>query len=110
MPRSPIPLPTLPRVFASADNDQLARVCQQVESATISLAGLSPEFARGITGPMRRQVRPNAPIYPIGMYYFIVREAGLRRDSATAASNLAAAVASGAIVHLKGLPGNDISL
>jgi hypothetical protein len=110
MPKAQVPLPVLPRVYVSQDGEALARVCQAVESSVISLAGVSPEFARGITASMRRQVRTNAPIYPIAMYYFIVREAALRRDNATAAANLAAAQSSGTIVHLKDLPGIDKSL
>jgi hypothetical protein len=110
MPKASVPPPSLPRVYISQDGEGLARVCHAVESAVVSLAGVSPEFARGITAPMRRQVRTNAPVYPIAMYWFIVREAGLRRDSVTAAANLAAAQSSGTIVHLKDLPGIDKSM
>jgi eukaryotic-like serine/threonine-protein kinase len=110
MPKSQIPPPSLPRVYVSQDGEGMARVCHAVESAVMTLAGVSPEFARGITVPMRRQVRTNAPIYPIAMYYFIVREAALRKDSATAAGDLAAAQSSGTIVHLKDLPGVDKGL
>jgi hypothetical protein len=109
MPKSQIPPPSLPRVYVSQDGEGMARVCHAVESAVMSLAGVSPEFARGITVAMRRQVRTNAPIYPIAMYYFIVREAALRKDSATAAADLATAQSSGTIVHLKDLPGVDKS-
>jgi hypothetical protein len=80
----------------------LTRVCQQVESAAISLAGVPSDFARGITVPLRRQVRPNTPIYPMAMYYFVVREAAQKRDRNTAAANLAAAHASGLIRQSSG--------
>ena len=110
MPKARVPPPPLPRVYLARDSGQLARVCQAVESATVLLAGVSPEFARGITAALRRVVGPNTEIYPIGMYYFIVREAGLKRDSFTAASNLAAAQSNGAILRLKDLPGVESSL
>jgi hypothetical protein len=106
IPRSPIPIPTLPRVLVG-DSDRVARACQAVEAAAIQLAGVSSEFARGVTGPMRRALRGQTPIYPIGMYYFVVREAGLRRDHQTAAANLAAAQRNGVILQFKNLPGID---
>jgi hypothetical protein len=107
MPRSPVPLPSLPRVMRDPEPEQLARVCRAVEAAAISLAGVSPEFARGITEPFRRAVTGPATIYPIGMYYFVVREAGSKRDSVTAAANLTFAQSSGAILRFKDLPGKD---
>jgi hypothetical protein len=73
----------------------VARVCQQVEVAAVSLAGVNPEFARNITAPLRRVARPNTPIYPAAMYYFIVREAAAKHDKQLAAANLAAAHSSG---------------
>jgi serine/threonine protein kinase len=96
------PAPSLPRVYVTEDSERLARVCAQVESSAISLAGVSPEFARGITVPLRRQVRPNTPIYPMAMYYFVVREAAQRRDKHTAAANLADAHSTGQIRRLSG--------
>jgi hypothetical protein len=104
-PKSPVPIPALPRVFTSQDVGQLARVCQAVEATAVSQAGVSPEFARGVTGPLRRLLQRQTPIYPIAMYYFLVREAALKHDSATAAANLAAAQSSGAILRFKDLPG-----
>jgi serine/threonine-protein kinase len=104
-PKSPVPIPTLPRMVLNPQPEQLARVCQAVEATAVSLAGVSPEFARGVTGPLRRVVRRQVPVYPIAMYYFVVREAASKHDSATAAANLAAAQASGAIARYKDLPG-----
>jgi eukaryotic-like serine/threonine-protein kinase len=105
VPKSPVPIPTLPREVLARDGDLLGRVCQAVESSVIALAGVSPEFARGITTPLRRRVGTNAAIYPIAMYYFIVREAALKHDNVTAGANLAAAHASGLILKLRNLPG-----
>jgi serine/threonine protein kinase len=99
---APVPAPSLPRVYVTEDSERLARVCQQVESAVISLAGVRPDYARGITTQLRRQVRPNTPIYPMAMYYFVIREAAQKRDRATAAANLAAAHASGLIRQSSG--------
>jgi serine/threonine protein kinase len=104
-PRSPVPIPRLPRMVSSSDAEQVARACQAVENAAVSLAGVSPEYARGLTGPMRRGVHGGSPVYPIGMYYFVVREAALKHDSATAAANLAAAQSSGALLRFRDLPG-----
>jgi hypothetical protein len=97
-------------VVLSSEPEKLARVCQAVEAATVSLAGVSPEFARGVTGPFRRVVDRRSPVYPIAMYYFLVREAASKRDSAAAASNLAAAQSSGALLRLKDLPGIETNL
>jgi len=107
MPRSPVPIPSLPRVVRDPEPEQLARVCQAVEAAVIALAGVSPGFAIGITGPLRRAAARQAAVYPIGMYYFVVREAGSKHDSVTAAANLASAQSSGAILRFKDLPGKD---
>jgi hypothetical protein len=90
--------------------DQVARACQAVESAAISQAGVSPEFARGVTGPFRRSLKAQAAIYPIAMYYFVVREAALKHNSAAAAAALATAQANGTLVRFKDLPGIDRGL
>ena len=105
MPKDPVPLPNLPREHRVQDSEQLARVCMAVESTTISVAGVSPEYARGITSAFRKRVRPGTPVYPIAMYYFIVREAGLRRDNVTAGNNLANAHSSGVLLQMRNLAG-----
>jgi serine/threonine protein kinase len=110
MPRSPIPKPTLPRSPVAESPEQVARLCQLVESAVVSLAGVSPEFARGITGPLRRAVSGGGPMYGVAMYYFIIREASLQHDSQTAAQNLATAHSNGILLKMKDLPGNDREL
>jgi hypothetical protein len=91
----PAPNPSLPRIFVSENSDRLARMCRQIEASVVAQAGVNPDFARNITVPLRRTIRPNSPIYPIAMYYFIVREAAAKRDPRTAAANLAAAQTSG---------------
>jgi hypothetical protein len=108
-PAAKIPPPSLPRVFTAKDAEQLARVCAVVEQATVS-AGVSPEYARGVTASLRRLVGVNADLYPVAMYYFIVREAGLGHDKGAAASNLASAHSSGLILKFKNLPANERSL
>jgi serine/threonine protein kinase len=104
-PKDPVPLPTLPREHRVQDSEQLARVCLAVESSTISLAGVSPEYARGITTSFRKRVRPGTPVYPIAMYYFIVREAGLGHDSVSAGNNLANAHSSGLLLQMRNFAG-----
>ena len=63
-PKDPVPVPSLPRVFTSPDPEQIARVCQLVENAAVSLAGVSPEYARGITGALRPVAAPGRPDLP----------------------------------------------
>jgi hypothetical protein len=109
-PRSPVPKPTLPRVFQAKDPDRLNQVFNVVESATISLAGVTPEYARGITGPLRRLMGANAEVYPVAIYYFIVREAALKHDKKTAAGNLASAYSNGLILKFKNLPAIEQNL
>jgi eukaryotic-like serine/threonine-protein kinase len=99
-PRRAIPPPSLPPSFVTEDADRLTRMCQQVESAAIA-AGVPESFARNITVPMRRLVRPNSAIYPAAMYYFVVREAG-RRDKGAVAAALAAAYTSGQLKSTSG--------
>jgi hypothetical protein len=82
-------------MFVSENSERLARICNQVEAAVVTQAGVSPDFARNITANLRRIVRPNTPIYPAAMYYFIAREAAAKRDRVVAAANLAAAQSSG---------------
>jgi hypothetical protein len=109
-PKSPIPAPALPRSYIAKDAESLARVCQIVESSTVSLAGVSPEFARGITAPLRRLVGVNGEVFPVAMYYFIIREAALKHDNKAAAANLAAAQSNGLILKFKNLPATERSL
>jgi eukaryotic-like serine/threonine-protein kinase len=103
-PKSPIPKPTLPRAFTAADAEQLGRACQLVESTIISVGGVSPEWARGITGPLRRLAGVNAEVYPVAMYYFLIREAALKHDHKSAAAGLASAHANGTILKFRNLP------
>jgi serine/threonine protein kinase len=110
MPRSPIPKPTLPRDQFAENAEQVSRVCQLVESAAVSLGGVSPEFAHGITGSLQRSMGGGGEMYGVAMYYFIIREASLKHDSKTAAENLAAAQSKGFLLKLKNLPGNDPDL
>ena len=103
-PPAKLPPPALPRVYVPADGAELRRMCARVESTVTSLAGVSPEYARGITGRMQAVAAAGAEIYPVAMFYFIVREAALKHDSATAANGLAAAHRDGRILRLKDLP------
>jgi hypothetical protein len=82
-------------------------MCNRVESAVVSLAGLTPEYAHGITGRFQAQVGASTEIYPVAMYYFIVREAGLKHDNATAAAALANAQRTRTILVLKDLAAID---
>jgi serine/threonine protein kinase len=102
-----VPPPALPHTYVPDSPEQLRRMCARVESAVVSLAGVSPEYARGITGRLQALVEPSAEIYPVAMYYFIVREAGLKHDNGTAAAALAAVQRDRAILRLKDLPAVD---
>jgi serine/threonine-protein kinase len=105
--KTSIPKPTLPHSFVAQDAEQVGRACQLVESALVSEAGLEPAYARGITGPLRRVLPNNASVYPVAMYYFLVREAALHHDNKTAAANLANAQTAGALVKFRDLPAVD---
>ena len=100
--------PSLPRVFVPSDDAELRRMCARVEAEAVSVGGVRADFARGITEPLRRLVGSNAQIYPVAMYYFIVRESALGHDRARAASTLAAAQQSRLILRLKDLPANPV--
>jgi serine/threonine protein kinase len=101
---SRVPRPTLPRTFVAKDAEQLAQMGQLVEANVVRAAGISPDFARGTTGALLRQVGFREEIYPVAMYYFLIREAALKHSSKTAAGNLASAHASGGILKLRDLP------
>jgi hypothetical protein len=104
MPRSPIPKPRLARTIAAESPSEVAVACQQVEAATISTGGVSPEFARGITSPFRRSLGGHGELHPVAMYYFIIREASLKHDNRSAAAALVAAQSSGLLLKLQNLP------
>jgi serine/threonine protein kinase len=104
MPHTPTPKPTLPRLVRASDAERLWQVCQLVELLVVSRAGVTRQFARGITAGLRREVSPNGLVYPVAMYYFIVHEAAAQHDNTTAAANLAAAHRDGSIVKLNDLP------
>src|SRR5262249_30277796 len=107
MPKSPVPKPTLPRDPSPKTPEEVAKVCSLVESAVITQAGVTPEFARGITGQLRRALGGGGQMYAVAMYYFIGREASLQHDKKTAAGNLAAAQSNGFLLKLKNLPANE---
>jgi hypothetical protein len=108
-PRAKLPGPPLPRLFAAENAEQLARMCSRVEAAVVALAGVSAEYARGITAPLQKVAEGDGEIYPVAMYYFIVREAALKHDNATAASALAAAHRDRLILRFKDLPAAEAS-
>ena len=103
-PVADLPIPDLPRAFQPSSRAQLIKMCAMVESAVVSLAGVSPNYARDITAPFREVVREDSEIYPIGMYFFIIREAGLGHERTAAAAALAAAQRNGMIKRFKDLP------
>lgn len=76
-------------------------MCARIEAAAVSLARVSPEYAHGITEPLRRQLGKGEQIYPAAMYVFIVREAGFKHDKATAAARLVTALRDGQMLRLK---------
>jgi hypothetical protein len=92
-PKAMIPAPHLPRSYQASDGQDLARICQLVESETVSQAGVTAEFARGVTAPLRRALggAGGVRISPSAIYYFIVTEAGRGHDKRTAAQRLLSA-------------------
>ena len=89
-PKDQVPVPRLARTQEARSGEELARLFAQIETQTVTLAGLTPEFAQGVTGPLRRalETRGQMVTYPAGVYYFIVAEAARGHDKRTAAQNL----------------------
>jgi hypothetical protein len=104
-PTKNVPIPSLPRTRSGAPRD-LEAVLRQVEAQAVSLAGVSPEFAGGLTLPLLNALgdRSEATIYPAALYYLVVREAALVHDKATAARNLKEAHFGGGLRALLDLP------
>jgi hypothetical protein len=108
--KSAIPKPTLPRQVAARDGDQIGRACTLVEAALIAKAGLLPQYAHGITANLRHTLGGKGDVYPVAMYYFLVREAALKHDNRTAASNLVTAHGNGALLKFRDLPAVETQL
>jgi eukaryotic-like serine/threonine-protein kinase len=105
-PLARVPWPRLARVAHPAGPKETETILAAVEAETLK-ARCSPEYVRGVTGELARELSRRGPpqtIHPSAIYYFIVREAGLGRDKRAAADALAAAHTSGAIEALAGLP------
>jgi hypothetical protein len=107
-PLSPVPRPRLPRVYMPVGVEDVRRVLEAVEAEALK-AGCTPTFVYGITADLARALRADdaGAIYPAGLYYFIVREAGLHREKRAAATALTAAHRSGGIRSLAALPIDD---
>jgi hypothetical protein len=107
-PKAKIPVPKLPRSLVTRGPEDLARVCQQVEREVVS-AGVSPAFASGVTTLYASAMggRTDLEVYPVGLYYFIIREAGLGHDKATAARNLVGSHLDQSIRRFSALPARD---
>jgi serine/threonine-protein kinase len=105
-PKGKIPPPRLPRTYDVQDGQDLARVCQLVERETVAQAGVTPEFASGVTLPLRRALAGagSVRISLSGIYYFIISEAGRGHDKRTAAQNLRSAYESDIMRKLSSLP------
>lgn len=107
-----IPVPHLPRVQTVASDAELARVFSAVEGQVITRAGIAPDFARGITAALRR-VLPDGErheLYPVAMYYFLVREAALGHTRLEASQNLARAQGNQELLLLRDLPAKLVRL
>ena len=105
-PKEHVPVPRLPRTQEARDAEDLARLLTQIEKETVALAGVTPEFAVGVTGPLRRalEARRQMVTYPVGVYYFIVAEAARGHDKRTTAQNLVTSHQNEGIRKLSALP------
>jgi hypothetical protein len=104
-PKAKIPVPRLPRSFLTRGPEDLAEACQRVEREVLH-AGVTPAFASGVTALLVGALggRPGVEISPVGLYYFIIREAGLGHDKATAARALVASHLDQSIRRYSSLP------
>jgi hypothetical protein len=105
-PRGTVPPPRLQRWYGVSDGQDLLRVCQMVESEVVARAGVTPAFATGVTGLLRRALGEGVGVKlsPSAIYYFIISEAGHGRDKQTAAQNLLAAHQGEVMRRLSALP------
>jgi serine/threonine protein kinase len=88
-PNDRIPSPTLPRQYDAKDAADLQRACRIIEKQVMVLAGVSPDFANGVTTPLQRVIgEGGGRLYPVAMYYLIVIEAGRGHDKKTAGQAL----------------------
>jgi hypothetical protein len=89
-PKDRVPVPRLPRMQEVRSAEELARLFSQIENETVAQAGVTREFAQGVTAPLRRllEARRQMVTYPVGVYYFIVSEAARGHDKQIAAQNL----------------------
>jgi serine/threonine protein kinase len=101
--RAMVPVPRLPRERAVDDALATAQLLDRVE-AEVLLAGVSADFARGITRALRAELKTGDVVFPSATYYFIVREAALKHDRQTAAANLVGAQRRGQLRSLRTLP------
>ncbi len=105
-PKSPVPAPRLAKEYQSNSRSGHARVLKQAEEEAISVAGVSPNYARGITARLLNILAQKGftKTCPSCIYYFIVREAALGNDNDVASRNLVAMYRSGQISRLQQLP------
>jgi hypothetical protein len=90
-PNAQIPSPTLPRAYDAKDAADIQRACRIIEKQVIVLAGVSPDFATGVTSALQSSLGSTpSRLYPVAMYYLIVIEAGRGHDKKTAAQALLA--------------------
>ena len=88
-PNARIPPPSLPREYDAADAAEIQRACRIIEKQVAVLAGVTPEFATGVTGALQASLGgKRSRLYPVAMYYLIVIEAGRGHDKKTAAQAL----------------------
>jgi hypothetical protein len=90
-PNDQIPSPTLPRAYDAKDTADIQRACRIIEKQAIVLAGVSADFATGVTSALQRSLGGSpSRLYPVAMYYMIVIEAGRGHDKKTAGQALLA--------------------
>jgi hypothetical protein len=110
-PNPKVPMPGLPRSHVVDDDEDLARVFALVEQEAVR-AGVTPAFAEGITTMLfgALEGEKSVRVYPVGMYYFIVREAALGHDKASAARSLLDRHLDQGVVRLSSLPAREPGL
>jgi Protein kinase domain len=102
-PHNPVLKPALPKEYVARGPADLQSMAERIEAAAVG-AGVSREYAEGITRELQAALAPGETTYPAAIYYYIVREAALGFDRAHASKELLLAHRNGQLHRMRNLP------